>query len=54
VVSVEKRADYNKLHLYYNGVRIWGKVVHHEKPLQQESISFITAIAMEIKNGDRE
>jgi len=51
VVSVERRSDNNKLHLYYNGTRVWGKIVSKDKPLQQESMSFIDAIAVDIKLG---
>jgi hypothetical protein len=53
VVSKEERKDDYVLHLYYQGVRLFGTRIGKDKPLVNVSYSILNTLAFEIHDGIR-
>jgi hypothetical protein len=53
VVSKEERSDDYVLHLYYQGVRLFGTRIKKDKPVIHESYQVLNLLAYEIHEGIR-
>ena len=53
VVSKEVRADDYVLHLYYQGVRLFGTRIKKDRPIIFESYQILNLLAYEVHEGKR-